>query len=390
LEAIGYVNSIYIAVQNIDLGRKGFAIVGKEREGRISYETGIAQAMLIFQEVSNLRFEASADPQALILAEYAFITQEFQLCDKDDNDSLRSLTKAIESFDDAFLAIKAVEGSCYKAVELAIPHNGKFRVKGLPKDAFHIACNSHKTRIKNILKSPVFEYYLYSPQPLHVDAVMGFVSLHFLQTQVSPMFRLIGIFGEGAVEIFTSSYNVEPHFGQIDTDPENTVEHCLHFLLDRLLPLLLALLVIEAKAASSFDTTRAPIGNKTNFAIRQYTIPNGIPIMVTKKTIANAKYKIVNTNPIGNHIIFNITETTLLNPDTFSFPYNSVSRIITLPNGRADNFANSRHALATGSPIIVIAKISAAINHPIAFIAPPNINQRILPIKAMFFLSYSK
>lgn len=149
---IGLADRIYNAALNIDLGRKGFAIAGKEREGRILYETGIAEAMLAFQEAQK-----SLDPQALIHAEYTFITQEFEFCEKDDKDSLSSLTKAIESFDDAFLAIKAVEGSCYKAVDMATPHNGKFRVNGYPMDAFHIACKSHKTRIQNILKSPGIE-----------------------------------------------------------------------------------------------------------------------------------------------------------------------------------------------------------------------------------------
>jgi len=28
------------------------------------------------------------------------------------------------------------------------------RVDGLPKDAFHIACRAHKTRIRNVLRAP--------------------------------------------------------------------------------------------------------------------------------------------------------------------------------------------------------------------------------------------
>jgi hypothetical protein len=149
LDLIGLLDKINEAVLRIDFGRKGFATRGKAEEGRISYEDGISQAMLAFQEAQK-----SADPQALILAEYTFISEEFQFCPKDDKDSISSLTKAIQSFDDAFLAIKAVEGSYYKAVELAIPHNGKYRMNGYPLDAYHIACKSHKTRIQNILKSP--------------------------------------------------------------------------------------------------------------------------------------------------------------------------------------------------------------------------------------------
>jgi len=149
LDLITLADSIYKAAILIDSGRKGFATRGKEQEGRISYEDGIERAMATFQEA-----QISSDPQAIILAEYTFISQEFQLCDKSDKDTLNSLTKAIGSFDDAFLALQAVEGSCYKAVEQSIPHDKDYRFSGYPKDSFHIACGSHQTRIKNILRSP--------------------------------------------------------------------------------------------------------------------------------------------------------------------------------------------------------------------------------------------
>ena len=91
----------------------------------------------------------------MILAEYTFLTQEFEFCEKTDKDSLNSLTQAIQYFDDAFLALTVVENSTlYQAVEKTIPHNKKFRVSGYPKDSFHIACGSHITRIKNMLRTP--------------------------------------------------------------------------------------------------------------------------------------------------------------------------------------------------------------------------------------------
>ena len=150
LDKTGLVASINYAVLNIDSGRKGFATRGKEHEGRISYEDGISEALTAFQDA-----QTSEDPQALILAEYTFITQEFQLCDKSDKDSIDSLSKAIESFDDAFLALQVVDNSpIYHGVDKTFPHNGKYRVQGFPKDSFHIACISHRTRLQNILRSP--------------------------------------------------------------------------------------------------------------------------------------------------------------------------------------------------------------------------------------------
>jgi len=151
MDLIGYVSSITTAAANIDSGRKGFATWGKEHDGRISYERGISVALSVFKEA-----QATADPKIMILAEYAFLTQELQFCDKSDKDSFTSLTQAIQSFDDAFRALKVVEDSTlYHGVDECIPHHKDYRVKGgYPKDSFHFACGSHKTRIQNILRSP--------------------------------------------------------------------------------------------------------------------------------------------------------------------------------------------------------------------------------------------
>jgi hypothetical protein len=153
LERTGFVDNINEAALAIDSGRKGFATRGKEQEGRISYEGGIAEALIAFKEV-----QATADPQIMILAEYTFLTQELQFCDKSDKDSLSSLTQALQSFDDAFLALKAVENPNYRITDDTIPHHKKYRVSGgFPKDSFHVACSSHKTRIQNILRSPAID-----------------------------------------------------------------------------------------------------------------------------------------------------------------------------------------------------------------------------------------
>jgi len=149
LARIGLVNSIYKAASAIDLGRKGFAIIGKEREGRILYENGIKRAMAAFLEA-----QAIADPLILILAEWTFLSQEFEFCQKDDAYTINSLKRAIKFFDDAFLALQAVEEAGYKTAEKTYPHDKDYRFKGYPLDAYHIACHNHKTRLQNILKSP--------------------------------------------------------------------------------------------------------------------------------------------------------------------------------------------------------------------------------------------
>ena len=89
------------------------------------------------------------------MAEYTFLTQELQFCRANEKRTLNSLNKAIQHFDDAFLALKVVvEKTLYAVADNVIPHDKDYRIKGYPKDSFHIACGSHKTRIKNILTSP--------------------------------------------------------------------------------------------------------------------------------------------------------------------------------------------------------------------------------------------
>ena len=152
MDLIGLINNINKAAISIDAGRKGFATRGKAEEGRINYEDGISVAMSAFQEA-----QTTTDPQTIILAEYTFLTQELEFCEKTDKAAISSLTRAIRFFDDAFLALKVVEsaGYGYKEAEQTYPHDNEYRVKeGFPKDAYHIACNGHKGRLQNILKTP--------------------------------------------------------------------------------------------------------------------------------------------------------------------------------------------------------------------------------------------
>jgi len=150
LDSIGLASNVIEAVLNIYAGRRGFATRGKEQEGRISYEIGI-----IWLRKPSRKPRILPNPQALALAEYAFISQELELCPETDKYSLQSLTSARQGFDDAFLVLQVVEDSViYKEVDKAFPHHKHYRFKEFPKDAFHIACMAHKARLQNVLRSP--------------------------------------------------------------------------------------------------------------------------------------------------------------------------------------------------------------------------------------------
>ena len=168
----GLVNSIYEAAIKIDSGRKGFAIIGEERAGRIAYEKGIGEAFSAFKEA-----QISADPKTIITAEYTFLSQELQLCDTRDKNALVSITSGIESLEEAFVCLELVENSdLYLTDEKSYPHRDKYRVKGFPKDAFHIACSSHRTRLKNMLSATgvdLIEKYLLEQRRLNLTTAQN-------------------------------------------------------------------------------------------------------------------------------------------------------------------------------------------------------------------------
>jgi hypothetical protein len=172
LDRTGLLSEILAAANKIDDWGKGFAVPGKERQGRISYETGIVLAMSAFREAQR-----SADPQTLILVEVGFLTQELQFCAKGDTDTRNSLTYAIQAFRDALRALEVVEDAAgYKTAEKTYPTDPKKRVQGFPEDAFHQACGSHKTRLRNILRTPgvdMLEKDLLKQRAVNMKAAQG-------------------------------------------------------------------------------------------------------------------------------------------------------------------------------------------------------------------------
>jgi hypothetical protein len=149
LDKIGLINKIFTSVNSIDLGRKGLDTDGEEHDGRLNYEDGIFSAMTAFQEAQK-----TADCGLLILTEETFLRQELHYCDTNDAITLSSLTQAVQSFGDAQRSLDVVNRpSTYQEAEKTHPTT-KFRKHGLPQDAFHQACDAHRTRLSNSLRTP--------------------------------------------------------------------------------------------------------------------------------------------------------------------------------------------------------------------------------------------
>lgn len=152
MDRIGLLSNITISADDIYQGKKWLDIDGQEHNGRVSNHRGLSLAMETFRQIQSL---ADDDLDLVILAEYTFIAQELQLCDPSDTLTISSLTNAIQSFDDAFAVLKAVtDVELYKGADMSYPHSAKYRIKNMPKDAFHIMCIAHRVRINNTLRYP--------------------------------------------------------------------------------------------------------------------------------------------------------------------------------------------------------------------------------------------
>jgi hypothetical protein len=150
MDLTGLVNNIVIGASDIDKGRKNIATDGLEHAGRLFYERGILTALDVFKNA-----QISTDPQTMILVELTFLQQEFQFCNDTDTITRSSLTQAIQSFEDALRSLKTVEDSIlYKAAETTYPTAPKYRYQGCPRDAIHLACAAHRTRLQNSLRTP--------------------------------------------------------------------------------------------------------------------------------------------------------------------------------------------------------------------------------------------
>jgi len=116
LDITDLVYKISVSAIAIDFGLKIFAVIGIADDGRLSYENGIAGALSGFRGA-----QSTIDPQPIILVKYTFGYQVLQFWGGDTG-SHSGITQAIQSFSNAFPALKAVEDSAlYQGTELTHP-----------------------------------------------------------------------------------------------------------------------------------------------------------------------------------------------------------------------------------------------------------------------------
>jgi hypothetical protein len=129
------------------IGRQNRVIGGKAEEGMALLRIGHKLLVSALNDVI-----ASGDVALMLDAMVFFTVQELAQNDAGEPVARKSAETAIAKFQDAVLALETVKSDSYWAVDKAISHQSNFRRSGMPKDAFHYACDSDRMRILNGLK----------------------------------------------------------------------------------------------------------------------------------------------------------------------------------------------------------------------------------------------
>jgi hypothetical protein len=144
---------MFDAVERIASGRVELRTEGKTEKGRIDFHDGLGLAKEIFTEV-----EASRDLYLMTLAEYVYTAQELASSRPEEKEARSSCEAAIHDFDDAFDCLEIVNDPIvYRGAEKSHPRRPRFRYKGMPRDAFHLAYIGHRTRVRNSLRKIGFD-----------------------------------------------------------------------------------------------------------------------------------------------------------------------------------------------------------------------------------------
>jgi hypothetical protein len=150
LEKTGLNDDIRSAVRLIEGGRIKHFTNGTAEDGLLEFQEGCALLKQSFTDVKD-----SGDIGLILSAEYYFLTAEIAEGNPDEALARSSSEVGLEVIDDAIRAYKALQsGAGYKWVDLAYPLHDKrkWRYRDMPKDAFHVFCESHTARLQNGLK----------------------------------------------------------------------------------------------------------------------------------------------------------------------------------------------------------------------------------------------
>jgi hypothetical protein len=144
MEKIGLFVEMGKGVSDLAEGRRKLYVKGTEIEGLLQYREGYEVIMSLFKEAL-----ASGDPEIMLLAEFFYTASELHESYGNEPVAKSSAQAAVRKFEEALWAVRTVQDPHYGIVHKVFSSERTYRHKGMPKDAYHIACLSDRARVKN-------------------------------------------------------------------------------------------------------------------------------------------------------------------------------------------------------------------------------------------------
>jgi hypothetical protein len=126
-------------------GRRKLYTKGTEADGLSLYQKGYKAIISLFKDAL-----ASDDAELMLFAELFYTASELHESHSNEPVAKSSAKAAVLKFEEALQAVRIVSDVAqYHAVHKVISTEKTYRFKGMPKDAYHIACLSDRARVKN-------------------------------------------------------------------------------------------------------------------------------------------------------------------------------------------------------------------------------------------------
>jgi len=86
----------------------------------------------------------------MFLSEFYYTSCELSASQGSEPVAMKSAQSAVRKFEEGLAALQTViKPEWYQALHIALSTEPSFRYKGMPKDAFHVACMSDIARVRN-------------------------------------------------------------------------------------------------------------------------------------------------------------------------------------------------------------------------------------------------
>ncbi|MDR1380568.1 MAG: hypothetical protein LBJ47_03710 [Tannerella sp.] len=144
MEKNGLLKQMFNGVTRLAKGRRALYGDGTEVYGLKLYREGYEIILSLLNEAI-----VSKDAELMLLAEFFYTAGELSSSDGNEPVAKSSALTAVRKFEEALQALQTVVNPNYSLLHQALSTDKAYRHKGMPKDAFHVACLSDTARVRN-------------------------------------------------------------------------------------------------------------------------------------------------------------------------------------------------------------------------------------------------